>query len=151
MLESFLGLYILNKEQSLQDDHQERVFKIVKAKRERKSLSLKAKKESSDEECSTSRSEDEEYVMAVRDFKKFFKRRGRFVRQPRTRKGRSKEAEMTRTAKVIENVLDAVIQIILLKNVQNHQRTRTKELSSEVLRVIAVKKMMRRPKTRRVL
>ncbi|GJW76626.1 zf-CCHC domain-containing protein [Tanacetum coccineum] len=30
----------------------------------------------------TSRSEDEEYVMPVRDFKKFFKRRGRFVRQP---------------------------------------------------------------------
>ncbi|GJZ81839.1 zf-CCHC domain-containing protein [Tanacetum coccineum] len=27
--------------------------------------------------------EDEEYAMAVRDFKKFFKRRGRFVRQPR--------------------------------------------------------------------
>ncbi|GJY72196.1 hypothetical protein Tco_0475899 [Tanacetum coccineum] len=34
---------------------------IVKAKVERKSLALKAKKESSDEECSTSRSEDEEY------------------------------------------------------------------------------------------
>ncbi|GJV82566.1 hypothetical protein Tco_1522464, partial [Tanacetum coccineum] len=34
-----------------------------------------AKKESSDEECSTSGSEDEEYAMAVRDFKKFFKRR----------------------------------------------------------------------------
>nr|GEW18806.1 hypothetical protein [Tanacetum cinerariifolium] len=32
--------------------------KIVKAKGERKSLALKAKKESSDEECSTSRSED---------------------------------------------------------------------------------------------
>ncbi|GJS75142.1 zf-CCHC domain-containing protein [Tanacetum coccineum] len=47
---------------------------------------LKAKKESSDEECSTSRSEDEEYAMAVRDFKKFFKRRGRFVRQPRNNK-----------------------------------------------------------------
>ncbi|GKB14281.1 zf-CCHC domain-containing protein [Tanacetum coccineum] len=59
---------------------------IVKAKRERKSLSLKAKKESSDEECSTSGSEDEEYAMAVRDFKKFFKRRGRFVRQPRNNK-----------------------------------------------------------------
>ncbi|GKA39162.1 zf-CCHC domain-containing protein [Tanacetum coccineum] len=56
---------------------------IVKAKGERKSLALKAKKESSDEECSTFGSEDEEYVMAVRDFKKFFKRRGRFVRQPR--------------------------------------------------------------------
>ncbi|GJV08296.1 retrovirus-related pol polyprotein from transposon TNT 1-94 [Tanacetum coccineum] len=38
----------------------------------------KAKKESSDEECLTSGSEDEEYAMAVRDFKKFFKRRGRF-------------------------------------------------------------------------
>ncbi|GJS98614.1 ATP synthase subunit O, mitochondrial [Tanacetum coccineum] len=53
---------------------------------ERKSLALKAKKESSDEEYSTSGSEDEEYAMAVRDFKKFFKRRGRFVRQPRNDK-----------------------------------------------------------------
>ncbi|GJY62674.1 retrovirus-related pol polyprotein from transposon TNT 1-94 [Tanacetum coccineum] len=59
---------------------------IVKAKVERKSLALKAKKESSDEECSTSGSEDEEYAMAVRDFKKFFKRRGRFVRQPQNDK-----------------------------------------------------------------
>ncbi|GJS70555.1 zf-CCHC domain-containing protein [Tanacetum coccineum] len=59
---------------------------IVKAKVERKSLTLKAKKESSDEECSTSGSEDEEYAMAVRDFKKFFKRRGRFVRQPQNDK-----------------------------------------------------------------
>ncbi|GKG06688.1 hypothetical protein Tco_0329657, partial [Tanacetum coccineum] len=38
---------------------------IVKAKVERKSLTLKAKKESNDEECSTSGSEDEEYAMAV--------------------------------------------------------------------------------------
>ncbi|GKC45682.1 zf-CCHC domain-containing protein [Tanacetum coccineum] len=60
--------------------------KIVKAKVERKSLALKAKKESSDEECSTSGSKDEEYAMTVRDFKKFFKRRGRFVRQPRNDK-----------------------------------------------------------------
>nr|GFB65120.1 UBN2 domain-containing protein [Tanacetum cinerariifolium] len=48
---------------------------IVKAKGERKSLALKATKESSEDECSTSRSEDEEYAMAVRDFMKFFKRR----------------------------------------------------------------------------
>nr|GEV74326.1 retrovirus-related Pol polyprotein from transposon TNT 1-94 [Tanacetum cinerariifolium] len=60
--------------------------KIVKAKGERRSLPLKAKKESSDEECSTSESEDKEYAMAVRDFKKFFKRRCRFVRQPRNDK-----------------------------------------------------------------
>ncbi|GKD21306.1 zf-CCHC domain-containing protein, partial [Tanacetum coccineum] len=57
-------------------------FEIVKAKGERKSLALKAKKESSDDECSTSGSEDEEYVMAVIDLK----RRGRFVRQPRNDK-----------------------------------------------------------------
>ncbi|GJT32103.1 hypothetical protein Tco_0922522 [Tanacetum coccineum] len=41
------------------------------------------KKESSDEDSSTSDSEDEEYAMAVKEFKKFFKRRGRFARQPR--------------------------------------------------------------------
>nr|GEX12962.1 zf-CCHC domain-containing protein/UBN2 domain-containing protein [Tanacetum cinerariifolium] len=57
--------------------------KIVKAKEERISLALKAKKESGDEESLTSRSEDEEYAMAVREINKFFKRRGRFVRQPR--------------------------------------------------------------------
>ncbi|GJT56410.1 zf-CCHC domain-containing protein [Tanacetum coccineum] len=60
--------------------------KIVKEKVERKYLALKAKKESSDEECSNSRSEDEEYAMVIRDFKKFFKRRGRFMRQPRNNK-----------------------------------------------------------------
>nr|GEZ88464.1 UBN2 domain-containing protein [Tanacetum cinerariifolium] len=49
---------------------------IVKAKRERRYLALEAKKEPSDEECSTFGSENEEYTMAVRDFKKFFKRRG---------------------------------------------------------------------------
>nr|GEX85111.1 retrovirus-related Pol polyprotein from transposon TNT 1-94 [Tanacetum cinerariifolium] len=89
---------------------------IVKAKGKRKFLVLKAKKESSDEECSTFESKDEEYAMAVRDFKKFFKRR------------------------------DAAIQIILLNSVQNHRKTRTKECSSEVLGVIAMKKTIRRKK-----
>ncbi|GKB84686.1 hypothetical protein Tco_0956958 [Tanacetum coccineum] len=47
---------------------------MIKGKKEQsRSLALKAKKESSDEESSTSDSEDEEYAMAVRDFKKFFK------------------------------------------------------------------------------
>nr|GEV60715.1 zf-CCHC domain-containing protein/DUF4219 domain-containing protein/UBN2 domain-containing protein [Tanacetum cinerariifolium] len=59
---------------------------IVKAKGEKRSLALKAKKESSDDECLTFGSKDEEYAMAVRDFKKFFKRRERFVRQPRNDK-----------------------------------------------------------------
>ncbi|GJT61593.1 retrovirus-related pol polyprotein from transposon TNT 1-94 [Tanacetum coccineum] len=39
-------------------------YEIVKAKVERKSLALKAKKESSNEECLTFGSEDEEYAMA---------------------------------------------------------------------------------------
>ncbi|GKA32144.1 hypothetical protein Tco_0718511 [Tanacetum coccineum] len=87
--------------------------KIYRGKKERvKSIALKANKESSDDETSTSRSDDEEYAMAykslvvvdarrfdflersedeeyaiaVRDFKKFFKRRVRFVRQPRNDK-----------------------------------------------------------------
>ncbi|GJY26249.1 zf-CCHC domain-containing protein, partial [Tanacetum coccineum] len=56
---------------------------MINGKREQnRSLALKAKKKSSDEDSSTSDSEDEEYAMAVRDFKKFFKIRGRFVRQP---------------------------------------------------------------------
>ncbi|GKB62859.1 zf-CCHC domain-containing protein [Tanacetum coccineum] len=59
---------------------------IVKSKGEMNSLARKAKKESSYEESLTSGSEDEEYAMAVRDFKKFFKRRVMFVRQPRNEK-----------------------------------------------------------------
>nr|GEX44408.1 zf-CCHC domain-containing protein/UBN2 domain-containing protein [Tanacetum cinerariifolium] len=56
---------------------------MVKGKREQsRSLALKAKKESSDEKSLTSDSEDEEYAIAVKEFKKFFKRRGIFVRQP---------------------------------------------------------------------
>ncbi|GKB60832.1 zf-CCHC domain-containing protein [Tanacetum coccineum] len=37
---------------------------------------------SSDEDASSSDIEDEEYAMAVRDLKKFFRRRGKFVQQP---------------------------------------------------------------------
>ncbi|GKE04586.1 hypothetical protein Tco_1396604 [Tanacetum coccineum] len=48
-------------------------------KEEYKSLALKAKKVSSDEEASSSDSEDEEYAMAIRDFKKFFRRRRKFA------------------------------------------------------------------------
>nr|GEX29376.1 zf-CCHC domain-containing protein/DUF4219 domain-containing protein/UBN2 domain-containing protein [Tanacetum cinerariifolium] len=54
----------------------------VKSKREQsRSIALKSRKESSDDDSSTSYSKDEEYAMAIRDFKKLFKRRGRFVRQ----------------------------------------------------------------------
>nr|GEX99241.1 zf-CCHC domain-containing protein/UBN2 domain-containing protein [Tanacetum cinerariifolium] len=56
---------------------------MVKGKIEQnRSLALKTKKESSNEDSLTSDSEYKEYAMAVRDFKKFFKRQGKFVRQP---------------------------------------------------------------------
>jgi hypothetical protein len=61
-------------------------FEIVKSKVERISLALKAKKELSDDEDSSSESKGGEYAMAVRDFKLFFKRTGRFVKQPREEK-----------------------------------------------------------------
>ncbi|GJT45385.1 zf-CCHC domain-containing protein [Tanacetum coccineum] len=65
----------------------EKDSEIYKGKKERiKSIALKAKKESSDDETSTSGSDDEEYAMAVRNFKKFFRRKGKFVRQPREEK-----------------------------------------------------------------
>ncbi|GJZ15680.1 zf-CCHC domain-containing protein [Tanacetum coccineum] len=65
-------------------------FTAIKESKDLTSLSLdelignfKVYEESNDEDSSTSESEDEEYAMAVREFKKFFQRRGRFVRQSR--------------------------------------------------------------------
>ncbi|GJY28371.1 zf-CCHC domain-containing protein [Tanacetum coccineum] len=80
MLGSFLGLYILNGDQRKNSE-------IYRGQKERvNSIALKAKKESSDDETSTSGSDDEEYAMVVRNFKKFFRRKGKFVRQPREEK-----------------------------------------------------------------
>nr|GEX52180.1 UBN2 domain-containing protein [Tanacetum cinerariifolium] len=50
---------------------------IYRGKRKRiKSIALKAKKESSDDETLTSGSDDKEYAMAIRNYKKFFRRKG---------------------------------------------------------------------------
>nr|GEV90755.1 integrase, catalytic region, zinc finger, CCHC-type, peptidase aspartic, catalytic [Tanacetum cinerariifolium] len=65
----------------------EKDSKIYKGKKERvKSIALKAKKESSYDETLTFKSDDEEYAMVVRNFTKFFRRKGKFVRQPRKEK-----------------------------------------------------------------
>ncbi|GJT41199.1 hypothetical protein Tco_0941064 [Tanacetum coccineum] len=77
--------FVISEDESI-DRAFARFNTIITSLKALESLALKAKKESNDEECSTSGSEDEEYAMAVRDFKKFFKRRGRFVRQPRNDK-----------------------------------------------------------------
>nr|GEX63530.1 retrovirus-related Pol polyprotein from transposon TNT 1-94 [Tanacetum cinerariifolium] len=67
--------------------------KIVKAKVERKSLALKAKEKSSDEECSTSRSEDKEYAMVMR--------------RPESSYWRMSEATKRRTKNLLSEVLDS--------------------------------------------
>ncbi|GJY72557.1 hypothetical protein Tco_0476260 [Tanacetum coccineum] len=71
----YLSDELYREPQSSRDDHQERFLNLSKQKVEQNSITLKAKKESSDEECLTSGSEDDKYAMAVRDFKKLFKRK----------------------------------------------------------------------------
>nr|GEX28310.1 transposase, Ptta/En/Spm, transposase, Tnp1/En/Spm-like protein [Tanacetum cinerariifolium] len=114
--------------------------KMVKGKGEQnRSLVLKAKMESSDEDSSTSDSEDEEYAMPVKEFKKFFKRRGRFVRQPQDKKMSSQRSRNDKNGKMKENALDVEIQIISSENVQSHQEAIIKELLLEEHGVIVVK------------
>nr|GEY07608.1 putative nucleotidyltransferase, ribonuclease H [Tanacetum cinerariifolium] len=124
---------------------------MVKGKREQsRSLALKAKKESSDKESLTFDSEEEEYAMAVRDFKKFFKRRGRFVRQPRDERKSFQRSKDDKMVKAKENALNVEIQIISSENAQNHQETKTKDLSLEH-GVLATKMKNKRLKTKLVL
>nr|GEW10895.1 uncharacterized mitochondrial protein AtMg00810-like [Tanacetum cinerariifolium] len=86
----------------------EKDSKIYSVKKERvKSIALKAKKESSDDESLISESDDKEYAMTVRNFKKFFRRK------------------------------DVVIQIISLVIFQNHLATKIKRPSLKVLGAIA--------------
>ncbi|GJW72313.1 retrovirus-related pol polyprotein from transposon TNT 1-94 [Tanacetum coccineum] len=124
---------------------------MVKDKREQsRSLALKAKKDSSDEDSLTFDSEDEEYAMAVREFNKFFKRRGRFVRQPQDERKSLQRIRDDKMVKVKENALDVEIQIISSKNVQSHQETITKELSLEEHGVIVAKMRKKRIKKKLV-
>nr|GEW61385.1 copia protein [Tanacetum cinerariifolium] len=65
----------------------EKDFEIYRGKKERvKSIALKIRKESSDDETLTSGSDDKEYAMAIRNFKRFFRRKSKFVSQPREEK-----------------------------------------------------------------
>ncbi|GKF52791.1 hypothetical protein Tco_0159701 [Tanacetum coccineum] len=50
-------------------------------------------------------SEDEEYTMTVRDFKKFFKRRGRFIRQPHDERKSSQRNKDDKNGKRTKNIL----------------------------------------------
>ncbi|GJV13034.1 retrovirus-related pol polyprotein from transposon TNT 1-94 [Tanacetum coccineum] len=90
---------------------------IVKAKGERKSLALKAKKVSSDDECLTFGSEDEEYAMTVRDFKKFFKRRGQICDNKYGVTFSEHDSEITKNGKVIgRGIRKKVLYVMKLEN-----------------------------------
>ncbi|GKF97668.1 hypothetical protein Tco_0293489, partial [Tanacetum coccineum] len=110
-----------------------------------------AKKESSDDDSSTSKNKDEEYTMAVREFKKFFKRRGRFVRQPRDERKSFQGSRDDKMVKEKEKDLDVEIQIISSESVQSHQEAKTKGLLLKEHGVIAAKIRKIRLKTKFVL
>nr|GEU47467.1 zf-CCHC domain-containing protein/UBN2 domain-containing protein [Tanacetum cinerariifolium] len=91
---------------------------------------LNAKKESTDDECLNSRSEDEEYVLVVRDFKKFFKRRGSKVGLMKRRCG----VECMRT--LVDTVLEHLDPMpcgatTLAKHVVENSRKDGSSLSSD--------------------
>ncbi|GKC53189.1 hypothetical protein Tco_1075934 [Tanacetum coccineum] len=115
----------------------EKDSEIYRVKKERvKSIYLKAKKESSDDETLTSRSDDEEYAMAVRNFKSSLEERVNLLGNQEKKRSHS-DKEMRRKERVTGNVLDAVIQTISLAIVQNHLATKIKRPSLEVLRAIS--------------
>nr|GEU44006.1 hypothetical protein [Tanacetum cinerariifolium] len=91
---------------------------------------------SGDDKTSTSRSDEEEYAMAVRNFKKFLEERVNLFGKQEKKRSHS-DKEMRRKERVTGNALDAVIQIISLVIVQNHIATKIKRLSLEVLGAIA--------------
>nr|GEW98720.1 putative reverse transcriptase domain-containing protein [Tanacetum cinerariifolium] len=127
-------------------------FEMVKGKREQfRSLALKAKKESSDEDSSTSDSEDDEYAMAVRDFKKFFNRRGRFVRKPHDERKVSQINKDEKIEKAKENALNVGIQITSSESVQNYQEATMKETLLKDHGVIATKMKKKRLKMKNIL
>ncbi|GKE69014.1 hypothetical protein Tco_1527086, partial [Tanacetum coccineum] len=107
---------------------------MVKGKREQnRSLALKAKKESSDEDSSTFDSKDEEYVMVVRDFKKCFNRRGRFVRQPHDERKSSQRNKDDKMTKVKENVLNVEIQTISSGVSKTIKKLQSKSLRQRIM------------------
>nr|GEZ97646.1 zf-CCHC domain-containing protein/UBN2 domain-containing protein [Tanacetum cinerariifolium] len=124
-------------------------FVIVKGKREQmRYLALKAKQESSDEESSTSGSKDEEYAMAIRDFKKIFKRRGRFVRQPQDE---MKLFQRSWDEKNERKCFRCGDPSHLIEECLKRSRNKTKKFLLEDLGAIAVKKKKKkRAKTKHV-
>ncbi|GJS80431.1 hypothetical protein Tco_0730312 [Tanacetum coccineum] len=71
-----------------------------------KSIALKAKKGSTDDETLTSKSDDKEYAMAIRNFKKFIRKRVNLLGNQEKKRSHF-DKEMRRKERVTGNVLDA--------------------------------------------
>nr|GEX51401.1 Ty3/gypsy retrotransposon protein [Tanacetum cinerariifolium] len=122
---------------------------IVKGKRKQsRSLNLKAKKKYSDEESSTFGSEDKEYAMAGWDFKKLFKRRGRFVRQPRDEKTSIQGIRDDKNGTSERKCFRCGDPNHLIEECPKPPRKKTKGLLLEDLGAIVVKMRERRSKTK---
>ncbi|GJU79122.1 hypothetical protein Tco_1276192 [Tanacetum coccineum] len=103
-----------------------KVSETVKAKEIKVDLLPKTRKESSDEDSSTSdsRRKDEEYVMAVKKTSRnYFKKTRRFVDNHMKKENHLKEIKMTKIGKAKENALSAEIQIISSENVTKCQES----------------------------
>ncbi|GKD08584.1 hypothetical protein Tco_1188269, partial [Tanacetum coccineum] len=123
----------------------EKDSEIYKGKKERvKSIALKVKKESSDDETSTSESDDEEYVMAVRNFKNFFRRKGKFVRKPHEEKKSFRQMDDKKN-KSDRKCFRCLIRIISLAIIQSLHETKIKRRLLEVVGVIAKMKPRTKP------
>ncbi|GJT98824.1 hypothetical protein Tco_1094342 [Tanacetum coccineum] len=118
---------------------------IYRGKKKRvKSISLKVKKEPSDDETSTSGSDDKEYAMAVRNLKSSLEERVNLLGNQEKKKRHSVKG-MRRKERAIRNALDAVIQIISLAIVKNLLATKIKRPLLEVLGAIAKMKPRTKP------
>ncbi|GJW10759.1 putative reverse transcriptase domain-containing protein [Tanacetum coccineum] len=119
----------------------EKDLEISKTKKEKyKSLALKARKVLSEEEATSSDSDDEEYAMAVRDSKKIFRRRGKFVRQPYDDKKNFRKVKKPKKRRMIEDVLSVVIQITSLVIVLNTSSMIKRHSLSDVEVIVESKK-----------
>ncbi|GJS15633.1 hypothetical protein Tco_0410105 [Tanacetum coccineum] len=104
--------------------------------------------ESIDDDSLTSDSKDKEYAMAIRDFKKFFKRRGRFVRQPyEERKSfqRNKDDKNGKGERKCFKCGDPISHRIMSKNFKDYQNQ--KGLLWRILGVIAMTMKMKKQRT----
>nr|GEV13751.1 zf-CCHC domain-containing protein/UBN2 domain-containing protein [Tanacetum cinerariifolium] len=123
----------------------EKDFEIYKGKKERvKSIALKAKKKSSDDETLTSKSDDKEYDMAVRNFIKFLRRKGKFVRQPREEKKSFQERD-EKKGKSVRKFFRRGDPNHLIGDCPNHLATKIKRPTLEVLGAIAKMTLKTKP------